>query len=247
MEIDLTLGGILILGLIIGLQHALEPDHLAALTSLVSGERDWRSMVVHGAVWGVGHTVTLTAVAGGAVFFGTSMTGDAAAWMELLVGLMLIVLGVGVVWTLVRERVHFHVHRHADGTVHFHAHTHKHEPKTARSHHQSLPHDHEHAKSIPWRTLLVGLMHGVAGSAFLVVLTGSQIADPILGVAYVFIFGLGSILGMIMLSGAIALPLNWSATRLTRLNVVGRGVIGVGTAVLGAIVVIESVRIVQSL
>lgn len=242
MDYDLTLGGILILGLVIGLQHALEADHLAALTSLASGESNWRSIVRHGAIWGIGHTATLTAVAGSAVFFGGSIDGTAAAWMELVVGFMLIVLGVGVVWTLVREKVHFHVHRHADGTVHFHAHTHKDQSKTSKVSHREVPHEHEHVASIPLRTLFVGLMHGLAGSAVLIVLTGTQISDPVLGVVYVFIFGLGSIIGMVILSGAIALPLNWSAARLTRLNVVGRSIIGTGTVVLGIVVIIESAR-----
>jgi len=240
MEFDLTLGGILLLGLVIGLQHALEPDHLAAVSSMVCGERDWRSVVRHGAVWGIGHTITLTAVAGTAVFFSSIIDGTAAALMEMVVGVMLVGLGIGVVVTLIRERVHFHVHRHADGTVHFHAHTHKYEAKQTKIEHRDHPHHHDHASTMPWRALMVGLMHGMAGSAALVVLTSAHVTDPLMGFAYVGLFGIGSIIGMVLLSGAIALPLNWSASYLTRLNVWGRGGIGLATAVLGIVIMVES-------
>lgn len=240
MEIDLTLGGILLLGMIIGLQHALEPDHLAAVSSLVAGDKSWKSIVRHGAVWGLGHTIALSAVAGSVVILGGVIEDGMARSLEGIVGLMLVVLGGHVIFRLVRDKVHFHVHRHGDGTVHFHAHTHKDEMAPQGRAHKSHPHEHEHTKAWPVRSLMVGLMHGLAGSAALVVLTAAEIADPVFGLIYVAIFGFGSILGMVALSGAIAMPIGWTAERLTWANTVIRCGIGFLTAGLGMTVAIAS-------
>ena len=103
---------------------------------------------------------------------------------------MLIGLGAHVLWRLWRDRVHFHRHGHGDGTVHIHAHSHAGE---------TLPHaraPHAHAHGFRWRTLLVGLMHGMAGSAALLVLAVSQASSPAVGLGYVALFGIGSMIGM---------------------------------------------------
>src|SRR6202011_1279512 len=106
-----------------------------------------------------------------------------------------------------RDRVHFHKHGHGDGTVHIHAHSHAGE---------TVPHAraaHAHAHSFRWRTLLVGLMHGMAGSAALLVLAISQASSPAVGLGYVALFGIGSMIGMGVLSTLIAVPLALSARR----------------------------------
>lgn len=176
-----TLIGILALGIVVGLQHALEADHVAAVSSIVSGERSLKRIIGHGTLWGIGHTLMLGAVAGSAIFLGTTLDDGVASWLEFGVGVMLVALGGSVVWRLIRDRIHFHAHRHGDGTVHLHAHSHAGE--TDR--HDSRRHDHAHPQGLPWRTLVVGLMHGLAGSAALVVLTASQVAEPLVGIAYV--------------------------------------------------------------
>ena len=90
---DFTLGGILLLGLVIGLQHALEADHVAAVSSIASGETSLRKIVVHGALWGLGHTMTLGIVAGTAVYLGAVIDDEVAGWLEFIVGVMLVGLG----------------------------------------------------------------------------------------------------------------------------------------------------------
>ncbi len=115
---------ILLLGFIIGLQHALEADHVAAVSSLVSRQFGVRRAATHGIVWGIGHTLNLLIVAGGALYWEAGIAASFSGWLELLVGLMLLGLGGHVLYRLWRDRIHFHNHRHADGTVHFQAHSH---------------------------------------------------------------------------------------------------------------------------
>ncbi len=233
---DLTFGGILLLGLVIGLQHALEADHVAAVSSIATGETSMRRIVAHGALWGVGHTIMLGIVAGTAIYLGTGIDDSVAGWLEFGVGVMLVLLGGQVVWRLVRDRVHFHAHRHDDGTMHVHAHSHAGDQVP----HSRNKHAHEHPEGLPWRTLTVGLMHGMAGSAALVVLTATSVSDPFVGIGYVIVFGLGSIAGMAALSMAIALPLGYTARTLTWANRALQSGIGAATVVLGFVVMYET-------
>lgn len=225
------------LGLLLGMQHAMEADHVAAVSSVVSRKKGWRTISWHGAVWGVGHTLTLLVVAGTCILLKTTIAERTAERLEFVVGIMLVGLGVHVLGRLWRDRVHFGTHEHADGTRHMHAHSHAGEQGPhAHSHHH-----HEHPEQLPWRTLLVGTMHGMAGSAALVVLTASSITDPWGGLAYVLLFGLGSIAGMALLSAAIAVPLTWTATSLTRANHAIQAAIGIATIGVGAHVIYETI------
>jgi ABC-type nickel/cobalt efflux system permease component RcnA len=225
------------LGLLLGMQHAMEADHVAAVSSVVSRKKGWRTISWHGAVWGVGHTLTLLVVAGTCILLKTTIAERTAERLEFVVGIMLVGLGAHVLRRLWRDRVHFGTHEHADGTRHMHAHSHAGE----REPHAHSPHYHEHPEQLPWRTLLVGTMHGMAGSAALVVLTASSITDPWGGLAYVLLFGLGSIAGMALLSAAIAVPLTLTATSLTRANHAIQAAIGVATVGVGAHVIYETI------
>ncbi len=219
----------LFLGFLIGMQHALEADHLAAVSSLASGETSVGRIVRHGAVWGLGHTLTLMAVAGAAIILNLSIGAGLAAWLEIGVGLMLVGLGGQLLYRLAKERIHFHRHRHDDGVVHFHVHSHA----DARGQHVRLGHQHAHPKGLPIRTLLVGMMHGMAGSAALLVLSAAAIDSPSFGIAYVALFGIGSVAGMALLSAAIAVPIAYSARFLTWSNRALQAAVGAGTVALG--------------
>jgi hypothetical protein len=208
---------------------------VAAVSSIAARQTSVRRIVAHGAVWGLGHTVTLMIVAGGAIAFGLAINEALAGWLELLVGVMLIGLGGHVVVALIRERIHFHRHRHGDGITHFHAHSHKGETVA----HDPRRHDHGHPRGLPVRTLLVGMMHGMAGSAALMVLTATTVGSVPLGLGYIVLFGIGSTAGMAALSAVIAVPLTWSARALTWANSGLQSAIGVATIVLGLIVVNE--------
>ena len=225
------MSSILLLGLLLGMRHALEGDHVAAVASLASRRPSLRHAVIQGAVWGLGHTVTLFLACSAVLFLDRLIPERVAQALEAAVGLMLIALGVDVLRRLRRDRVHFHVHRHADGAAHLHAHSHRGETH----HHDPRHHRHEHPDGFPLRALGVGMMHGLAGSAALILLTLESATSPAIGLLYVALFGLGSIAGMALLSAAIAVPLQWSARGATWLHNGLQGAVGVVTITIGAL------------
>jgi len=232
--------GILGLGFLLGMQHALEADHIAAVSSIAARRSEVGDIVRHGLTWGFGHTLTLFIFAGAALLLGLAVPEGLARPLETAVGIMLVVLGSHVWWRLWRDRVHFHSHRHDDGTVHIHAHSHAREtPASKNVSHSRAPHAHAHG--FRWRTLLVGLMHGMAGSAALVVLTVTQAPSTVAGLGYIALFGAGSMIGMGLLSGVIAIPLAISARWLTFANRGLQGTIGLVTIALGAHTIVTTV------
>lgn len=210
------------LAFMIGMSHALEADHVAAVSAIAAKQTRLSSIIRTGAVWGLGHTLTLAAFAGVTLVLGLAINEQLSGWLELFVGVMLMALGLHILYRLARDRIHFHMHKHAGKPAHFHAH----------SHAEQNAHDHNH-KPFPFRSLFVGMMHGMAGSAALLILTASKAPSPGQGLAYVAIFGLGSILGMACLSAIIAVPLALSARFLTWTNWSLQGSIGLATLLLG--------------
>src|SRR5271163_654200 len=228
---------ILGLGFLLGMQHALEADHVAAVSSIAARRDNVADIVKHGLTWGLGHTLTLFVFAGAALAFGQAISDNLSRPIETAVGVMLVGLGAHVLWRLWRDRVHFHRHRHQDGTVHVHAHSHAGEAVA----HERAPHSHTHG--FRWRTLLVGLMHGMAGSAALLVLTVTQAPSVAVGLGYVALFGVGSMIGMGVLSTVIAVPLALSARWLTSANRGLQGAVGVVTIMIGVMTIIETTTI----
>jgi hypothetical protein len=231
--------GILGLGFLLGMQHALEADHIAAVSSIAARRTHVGDIVKHGLTWGLGHTLTLFVFAGAAIVLGQAIPEHVARPIETAVGIMLVGLGAHVLWRLWRDRVHFHKHGHSDGTVHIHAHSHVQSPASATEPHARAV--HEHAHGFRWRTLLVGLMHGMAGSAALLVLTVSQASSPAAGLAYVALFGIGSMIGMGVLSTVIAVPLAVSARWLTWANSGLQGAVGSVTIAIGVRTIVANV------
>lgn len=201
---------IVLTGFLVGMRHALEADHVAAVAALATGSRSVGQTLRLGIAWGIGHTLTIVTVGSAVLLLEGAVPERVAAALEAAVGAMLIVLGAGVLRRMVRDRVHFHLHRHGR-VAHFHAHSH-----AGEGAHRASRHDHAHPQALTGRALLVGTVHGLAGSAALVLLTAGGIGAFGPGLAYMLLFGLGSILGMAVLSGVIALPLRLTAGRLTR-------------------------------
>jgi high-affinity nickel permease len=229
--------GILGLGFLLGMQHALEADHIAAVSSIAARRTHIGDIVKHGLTWGLGHTLALSVFAGIAIWLGHAIPDDFASPLETAVGIMLVGLGAHVLWRLWRDRIHFHRHGHSDGTLHIHAHSHAGETVA----HARTVHAHAHAHGFRWRTLLVGLMHGMAGSAALLVLAASRAPSPAAGIGYVALFGIGSMVGMCALSAVIAVPLAVSARWLTLANRGLQGAIGLVTIAIGIVTVAETV------
>ena len=226
--------GILGLGFLLGMQHALEADHVAAVSSIAARRDNVGDIVKHGLTWGLGHTLTLFVFAGAALALGRAISDELSRPIETAVGVMLIGLGAHVLWQLWRDRVHFHKHSHRDGTVHLHAHSHAAE---------TLPHaraSHSHEHGLRWRTLLVGLMHGMAGSAALLVLTVTQAPNVAVGRGYVALFGIGSMIGMGALATVIAVPIALSARWLTWANRGLQAAVGLVTIAIGLRTIAEA-------
>lgn len=197
--------GFLALGFLIGMSHALEADHLAAVGTMAAGGSK-RQLALRGAVWGLGHTITLFAISSAVIVFGVVLTDRLSAALEFGVGVMLVILGLDVLRRMRRQRVHFHAHDHGDGKPHIHAHSHA----GAQTPHKRDSHQHRHPQGFPLRALFVGLMHGAAGSAGLIALTVAATKDAWSAIAYVALFGLGSMTGMAALSLVAAWPLGWA-------------------------------------
>ena len=219
---------LLILGFFLGVRHALEADHVAAVASLATRSASLANTIRVAAAWGVGHTTTL-------VFFGSillvldaSLSPAAGRVLESIVGVMLIVLGIDVLRRLRRTRIHLHAHQHGDGVRHFHAHAHEEQAAHDPSHHQ-----HEHVRGLLPRALLVGSVHGMAGTAALTLLSLQELHSVAWAFVYLALFGLGSILGMVLFSMVISLPLRLSARHLTWASSGLETALGVVTILLG--------------
>lgn len=198
--------GFLSLGFLIGMAHALEADHLAAVSTLMTDSKGSKKQLMYrGAVWGLGHTLTLFVICSIVVLLGLTLTQRVSASLELGVGVMLILLAIDVVRRFKKDSLHFHGHKHDDGKAHIHVHSHAH----AVDAHQDDPHTHEHPSKFPIKALLIGLVHGVAGSAGLLTLAIAATQSISMALLYVAMFGFGSIIGMAVLTYAVAWPLGW--------------------------------------
>ena len=210
---------ILGIGLIFGLKHALDADHLAAVSTIVSESRSLASSAVIGALWGLGHTIALLASGVAIILLHVEIGPRVALALEFCVALMLVGLGANALRKLARGgHIHLHAHEH-HGYVHVHPHVHDAAPEpTAHTH---------HGLQLGLRPLLVGMVHGLAGSAAIMLLVLSTIPSRLVGLAYIATFGIGSIGGMVLMSTVIALPARLTAARFNRVHFVVRTLAGV--------------------
>jgi len=222
---------IIALGFFLGMRHATDPDHVIAVSTIVSRQRSIRHAALIGVLWGLGHTITILVVSSAIILFGLVIPPRVGLTMELSVGLMLILLGIlnlsGIMrWitenvTPLQMGQHSHPHGHGDFV---HTHPHGHSPEK---------HGHsEDATPVSWldrtfgrlgfyqivRPLAVGIVHGLAGSAAVALLVLTTIRVPGWAVLYILVFGIGTVAGMMLITAAIAIPFKFSETRFSRLN-----------------------------
>ena len=189
------------LGLAIGLEHAFEADHVVAVSTQVSKVKFSKKSVKQtiragitkssllGVIWGAGHTTTLVLMGLLTYFFAVTIQDEIFSGFEFLVGMMLVFLGVTTILNKKFKFKHKHPHQHQDGALHFEAHE-----------HTDLEHKHNH------KSFVIGLIHGLAGSGSLVVLTASTFSNIEMVLSFIVIFGIGSIIGMTLVSGFLGIP-----------------------------------------
>ncbi len=186
-------------GFLLGLRHALDADHLAAVSTVLAERPSMRASSLVGLWWGVGHTLTLMLVGAVVLVSGIHIPEPFALMAESGVGLLLVVLGGTLALKLFRERWHLHRHVH-DGEPHVHLH----------SHQRREDHVHPHWARQSLRPLLIGMAHGVAGSAALMLVIVSNTSGIGQGLLYIAVFGLGSIGGMLMIGLTLSVPVIYS-------------------------------------
>jgi len=229
----------LTLGFVLGLRHALDADHLAAVSTFVTEERSLLRSSLIGVSWGLGHTAALLVFGLGVAAFRFALTPRFSQFLEFLVGCMLVLLGGNVLYKLAKGRA-LHVHTHAhDGGAHTHLHLHA----AAAGH--DHPHQHRTLR-LGGRPFVVGVVHGLAGTAALMMLVVSAIPSLWLAAGYILIFGVGSIGGMTVMSLLMTVPLTLAARRLGLIERLIRLAAGLFSLVFGLYLVWE-VGLIQSL
>jgi len=228
---QITLVSIIALGFFLGMRHATDPDHVIAVTTIVSRQRNVRYAALIGLLWGLGHTITIFIVGSAIILFGLVIPPRIGLTMELSVGLMLILLGIlslsGITrwitesFTPLRSGQDTHSHGHGD-------YIHSHEQG-----HMTGKHGYsEDATPVSWmdrtlgsmdfyqvlRPLVVGVVHGLAGSAAIALLVLTTIRVPGWAVLYLLVFGIGTVGGMMLITAAIAVPFTFSENRFARLH-----------------------------
>jgi len=177
-------------GFLLGLKHALEVDHVVMVSTIISQTKNFKKSLLLGASWGIGYTATLFIVGLLILVFKINIPYQIALSFEFIVGLVLIGLGLEILYKkLISKKEHKHIHNH-NNFVHTHAHIHK----------DLSQHNHNH------RSFLLGLIHGLAGSAVLMLLVLASINSVMQGLIFILVFGFGSILGMLLVSGIITIP-----------------------------------------
>jgi ABC-type nickel/cobalt efflux system permease component RcnA len=213
-------------GLLLGLRHAFEPDHLTAVSTLATrpAARLWSAARL-GLVWGLGHTATVGVVALLIIVLGVRLPDRLWPAAELVVAALLILLGAVVIWRYVHGRWHMHAHAHPAAQPHFHLH----------SHARDASHAHSHATVDARRSLGFGMAHGLAGSGAIAALLVAAAPDATSRLVYFAAFGGGTIIGMLSVSLTLAVLVRLAAERGARWATILHVGAAVGSVVAGAV------------
>lgn len=227
--ISTSASGVLTLGFLLGLKHALESDHLAAVSTIVTERKSLWSSAIVGGIWGLGHTISLFVAGVFVLLLNFQISEQTERMLEFCVGAMLILLGLNVLRKLLfGATLNFQTHEH-DGSVHAHL---------FGQNTSEAPHAHHNFSFSP-RALIVGMIHGLAGSAALMLLVIPTIESRPLGLLYILIFGAGSIGGMMLMSLLVGLPFSLTAGKFNRLNHAMQSLAGIASVGIGLLIVYE--------
>ncbi len=216
------------LGFVLGLRHALDTDHLAAVSTVLAQRPSFRASGMIGFSWGLGHAAILLLVGAVVLVCRVPVPEPIALAAEFGVGAMLVFLGCMLGLRLARERWHVHRHEH-DGTQHLHLHSH------------ALTEDHGHGH---WwrdsvRPFCIGMAHGLAGSAALLLIVLSSARSVSEGLIYIAVFGAGSILGMMLVGMVVSLPVIWSLNLGRPMFLAVQGLASLGSVAVGLTIMLQ--------
>lgn len=215
------------LGLVVGIQHAFEPDHIAAVSTQISKSKLTKKSTsqlirqsitkssVLGAIWGAGHTTTLVLIGFLVYALAITIQNQIFSGLEFAVGMMLVFLGITTILDKKIQFKHKHPHQHKDGTMHLDEHN-----------HNDSNHGHTH------KSYLIGLIHGLAGSGSLVVLTAVTFDNVGMMLGFIVIFGVGSMIGMTLVGSLMGIPLAFG-NRFTSIQKIFRCLTGMFSLVIG--------------
>lgn len=212
------------LGFLSGLRHAFDIDHIAAISTIISRRPSIRKSSLLGIFWGFGHTISLLLAGLIVLLLKITISEKLASFFELAASLMLVMLGINVLFAIKKEKIHIHKHRHGE-IEHIHLHSHK----------SADYHKHKHIQLRS--SLIIGLIHGLAGSAALTLLVLSGVDSTLLGLAYILLFGMGSIIGMVLVSAIISLPLKLISGKLETAQALLRMGIGMISIIIGLAII----------
>lgn len=219
---------ILGLGLVLGLRHALDADHLAALSTVLAERPTVRASTTVGFFWGLGHTLMLLCVGSVLLALNLTISEFLASVFEFAVGVMLVGLGLSLARRMYREQWHLHAHAH-EGRPHIHLHR----------HHRQADHVHGHWYQGSLRPLVIGMAHGLAGSGALMLIVLSTVSGIGQGIGYIVIFGIGSIVGMIGVGALLSLPIAYSVSQGPRAYWMVQGLACLASIALGLSMVVR--------
>lgn len=202
--VEISFFSILALGFVLGIKHAIEPDHVIAVSTIASQTKKLFRSSLAGVFWGIGHTATLFIVGIILIFMKEEIPEEWAMSLEFLVGIMLVYLGITTILSF--KSIHLHRHNH-DGEDHKHVHSHEH-----TSEHD---HNHQHKNVSYLKSMFIGLVHGLAGSGAMVLLTMSTVNNAWEAAIYILIFGAGTVIGMLFFTTIIGIPFVFSAKKLS--------------------------------
>ncbi|MEH2545953.1 hypothetical protein V1283_002598 [Bradyrhizobium sp. AZCC 2262] len=228
----------LFLGFFLGMRHATDADHVVAIATIVSRERSMTGSALIGAAWGIGHTMTVMAVGAAIIVFGVVIPPKLGLSMEFAVGIMLVLLGILTLTGMGRAVGAAHAHANIPGghAHDLHDHLHAHGDYVHMHPHGHDPDAHGHAEDqtplarldrsafgrmafYQWlRPFVVGLVHGLAGSAAAALMVLSIIREPVAALGYLLLFGLGTVVGMMLITLILSAPFAFTAVNLPKFN-----------------------------
>ena len=240
----MSLAAVLALGFFLGMRHATDADHVVAVSTIVSRQRTLRAAAPIGMLWGIGHTVTILLVGGAIILFGIVIPPRLGLGMELSVALMLVLLGALNVHSVLRDAQALagdpaHPPEHA-GAGPGHPHAHASQPDSRQRAEESGCMARRRGGGFALlRPLFIGIVHGLAGSAAVALLVLGAINDAPLALAYLLVFGAGTIAGMVLITSALAVPLTAAAQRFAGFHRLLGVATGLASVLFGALLVYE--------